>query len=242
MGERKVSSLLPIRALELLTVDRFLTAVFKHAMSNQPAMILIDEMEALTYSRNETDTASTKAIVSTLLSQWTNLQHDGASVFVIGATNLPHRIDPAFLRRLELKLYVRGPGKTERVPLFMDALAGCKHNIPFDQGTHVDGLETLVEMSRVKRLTGCDIKMYVNMAVKATLAELWTAKAFVRVCDIVVHQPGFYQHRSSVCLNIATDQDVNNRSGRMAENTYNQQQNMTYPFLTRYTNAQRNST
>ncbi|KAL8794928.1 MAG: hypothetical protein Q9195_002510 [Heterodermia aff. obscurata] len=165
--------------------EKFTSAIFEEAVSHQPSMIFIDEIELLTYSRNEADQASSKAIISTLLSQWSKLQREAARVVVVGATIHPSRIDNAFLRRLELRLYVRGPREVQRKEIFLDALSKRRHEIPveYESSQNYNCLETLLKdnSARLKRFTGSDIVGCVKTAEKVATGELLTCKAFTRI-------------------------------------------------------------
>jgi ATP-dependent 26S proteasome regulatory subunit len=76
--------------------------IFETARNNLPAIIFIDELDAIAANRQEISAGSGSGMftdtVNELLQQMDGM--DERRVFVIGATNLPERIDPAMLRRL----------------------------------------------------------------------------------------------------------------------------------------------
>ncbi len=75
--------------------------VFETARNNLPAIIFIDELDAIAGNREDIAGSGSGMFTDTvneLLQQMDGM--DERHVFVIGATNLPKKIDPAMLRRL----------------------------------------------------------------------------------------------------------------------------------------------
>ena len=83
-------------------------------------------------------------------------------VFIIGATNYPHMIDPAILRagRLDKKYYVGVPDKVARKALFELYLK----NRPYDFGLDYDELSSMTE-----NYVSADIQLIVNNAARVAL-------------------------------------------------------------------------
>ncbi len=74
-------------------------ALFEEASSNQPALILIDEIDACTPKRDGSSNARyDNSVVNQILSLMSNLEKSDDKVHVIGMTNRLDAIDPAMLR------------------------------------------------------------------------------------------------------------------------------------------------
>jgi SpoVK/Ycf46/Vps4 family AAA+-type ATPase len=95
--------------------------LFEKARAQTPAIIFIDEIEALVPKRGGEGGkgAEGEAVVTEFLQQLDGIDST-PGVFVLGATNLPDRIDPAILRggRLGQKIEIPLPTLENRVDLF----------------------------------------------------------------------------------------------------------------------------
>jgi len=74
-----------------------LREIFEEAKKNAPAIIFIDEIDAIAPKREEVTGEVEKRIVAQLLTLMDGLQERG-QVIVIGATNRPEAVDPALRR------------------------------------------------------------------------------------------------------------------------------------------------
>lgn len=96
-------------------------ALFETAIENQPAIILIDEVDACTPKRDDSSNARfDNSVVNQLLSLFSNLEKSDNNVYVIGMTNRPEAIDPAMLRpgRLGNLISVPAPNYEEAKDIF----------------------------------------------------------------------------------------------------------------------------
>ena len=74
-------------------------ALFQEAIDNQPALILIDEIDACTPTRDGSSNARyDNSVVNQILSLMSNLEKSDHKVHIIGMTNRLEAIDPAMLR------------------------------------------------------------------------------------------------------------------------------------------------
>ncbi|WP_297521194.1 CDC48 family AAA ATPase [Thermococcus sp.] len=92
-----------------------LREIFKEAEDNAPAIIFIDEIDAIAPKREEVVGEVEKRVVSQLLTLMDGLKSRG-KVIVIGATNRPDAIDPALRRpgRFDREIEVGVPDKGGR--------------------------------------------------------------------------------------------------------------------------------
>ncbi|MBI3974700.1 MAG: CDC48 family AAA ATPase [Chloroflexi bacterium] len=124
--------------------EAHLRAIFERAKAQSPAIIFIDEIDAIAAKREEArgDQQVERRVVAQLLALMDGLQSRG-QVIVIGATNLPHALDPALRRpgrfdreiaigvpdaqgRLEI-LLVHTRGMPLAADVSLDHLAGVTH-------------------------------------------------------------------------------------------------------------------
>jgi transitional endoplasmic reticulum ATPase len=99
--------------------EESLRAVFSDAVDHAPAIICIDEIEALTRNRRALSSHADLRAVAQLLSLMDGLRR-GRGVFVIGTTNQVELIDPAFRRpgRFDREIDIAEPDERARLEIF----------------------------------------------------------------------------------------------------------------------------
>jgi transitional endoplasmic reticulum ATPase len=123
--------------------ERAVRELFRRASDAAPALVFLDEVDALAPRRGQsTDSGVADRVVAALLTEL-----DGAEplreVIVVGATNRPELIDPALLRpgRLERLIYVPPPDGPARA----DILRVAGRNIPLAADVDLDRLGAELE-------------------------------------------------------------------------------------------------
>jgi SpoVK/Ycf46/Vps4 family AAA+-type ATPase len=93
--------------------------LFERARAQTPAIIFIDEIDTLLARRGSDDNAERQSVVTEFLQQLDGLDST-PGVFVLGATNVPERLDPAATRpgRLGRKIAIPLPTLDNRRALF----------------------------------------------------------------------------------------------------------------------------
>ncbi|XP_058504928.1 ATPase family gene 2 protein homolog A [Solea solea] len=95
-----------------------LRQIFTEASQRQPAIIFIDELDALCPKREGAQNEVEKRVVASLLTLMDGIGSEGHSgqLLVLGATNRPHALDPALRRpgRFDKELEVGVPSAAER--------------------------------------------------------------------------------------------------------------------------------
>lgn len=135
--------------------------MFKEAEEKAPTVIFIDEMNELVPNRDEGNVHEmSRSAVNEMLAQMDRTGEKG--VFIIGATNYPHMIDPAILRagRLDKKYYLGVPDKEARVALFKLYLEKRPYDFGIDYGKLADMTHNYVS---------ADIQLIVNDASRKAL-------------------------------------------------------------------------
>ncbi|CAH1794054.1 unnamed protein product [Owenia fusiformis] len=90
-------------------------AVFSLAIKLQPTIIFIDEIDSFLRSRNSSDHEATLMIKTQFMSFWDGLITDNkCRVMIIGATNRPHDVDDAILRRMPSMFNIGLPNAVQR--------------------------------------------------------------------------------------------------------------------------------
>lgn len=136
--------------------------MFDEARKNAPTLIFIDEINELVPNRDGEVHEMSRSAVNEMLAQMDRTGEQG--IFIIGATNYPHQIDPAVLRagRLEHMVYLPLPDKEVREELFRMYLKSR----PLDLGIDYEQL-ALATMGYVS----ADIERLVNEAARVALVE-----------------------------------------------------------------------
>jgi transitional endoplasmic reticulum ATPase len=123
--------------------ERAVRALFRRAAAAAPALVFLDEIDALAPRRGgSTDAGVADRVVASLLTEL-----DGAEplrdVVVLGATNRPELIDPALLRpgRLERRVYVPPPDAAARA----DILRAAARDTPLADDVDLDALAVDLE-------------------------------------------------------------------------------------------------
>ena len=135
--------------------------MFKEAEENAPTVIFIDEMNELVPNRDDGNVHEmSRSAVNEMLAQMDRTGEKG--IFIIGATNYPHMIDPAILRagRLDKKYYIGVPDKEARMALFKLYLEKRPYDFGIDYGKLADLTQNYVS---------ADIQLIVNDASRNAL-------------------------------------------------------------------------
>ncbi|GAB6944667.1 CDC48 family AAA ATPase [Vulcanisaeta sp. JCM 14467] len=153
-----------------------LREIFEEAKKNAPAIIFIDEIDAIAPKREEVTGEVEKRVVAQLLTLMDGLQERG-QVIVIGATNRPEAVDPALRRpgRFDREIYIGMPDKNARkeilqvhtrsVPLCTEDDVKEKICDPND----VVNIDEIAEMTH--GYTGADLAALVKEAAMIRLRE-----------------------------------------------------------------------
>jgi len=114
--------------------------LFEEAEKTAPAIIFIDEIDAIAPKREEVTGEVERRVVSQLLSLMDGLKSRG-KVVVIGATNRPNAIDPALRRpgRFDRELEISVPGKEGRLTI----LKIHTRNMPLDKKVNLEELSSI---------------------------------------------------------------------------------------------------
>jgi SpoVK/Ycf46/Vps4 family AAA+-type ATPase len=91
--------------------EKNLHELFENARSKTPAVLFIDEVDALASDRNYMKMSAGRTVINQFLSELDGVDADNSNLLVMAATNAPWHVDPAFKRpgRFERILFVPPP-------------------------------------------------------------------------------------------------------------------------------------
>jgi len=147
--------------------ERKLHALFEKARADAPCVLFFDELEALAGKRANSRDANASKTVSQFLSEMDGFAQNNHGVLILGATNVPWNIDPAFRRpgRFDRVLFVPPPDRTARHAI----LDGLLAERPCE-----DGLDCAEFAQATSGFSGADLAHLVetaaDYAIEASLA------------------------------------------------------------------------
>lgn len=136
--------------------------MFKEAEEKAPTVIFIDEMNELVPNRESNVHEMSRSAVNEMLAQMDRTGERG--IFIIGATNYPHTIDPAILRagRLDKKYFIGAPDMNARLALF---------KLYLDKRPYDFGIDYKELAKQTENYVSADIQLIVNDAARNALMQ-----------------------------------------------------------------------
>jgi transitional endoplasmic reticulum ATPase len=138
--------------------------IFEEAEKTAPAIIFIDEIDAIAPKREEVQGEVERRVVSQLLTMMDGLNNRG-KVIVIGATNRPNALDEALRRpgRFDRELEISVPGKAGRLQI----LKIHTRNMPMDKKVNLDELAAVTH-----GFVGADLESLTKEAAMCVLRKV----------------------------------------------------------------------
>lgn len=134
--------------------EKLIKTLFADACARAPAVIFFDEIDSIARVRRSDTNVADQRLTNQLLLELDRIQHSGAGVSVLAATNLPWEIDSAALRRFAKQILVPLPSADARAHLFQRLFA--KHELVFEEGD----MQAFVQ--RTEHYSGADIATLVH--------------------------------------------------------------------------------
>ena len=96
--------------------EKNLHAIFEEARNNAPCVLFFDEIDALGASRSDMKQSSGRHLINQFLQELDGIGNNNDGVLVLGATNTPWNVDPAFRRpgRFDRIIFVPPPDQEAR--------------------------------------------------------------------------------------------------------------------------------
>ncbi|MCX6688174.1 MAG: CDC48 family AAA ATPase [Methanoregula sp.] len=144
--------------------EKGLREKFEEAEQNAPAIIFIDEIDAIAPKREDTKGEVERRVVAQLLSLMDGLKGRG-QVIVIAATNLPDAIDPALRRggRFDREIEIGIPDKKGRHEIFQVHTRG----VPLSEDVKIEEL-----VNSTQGFVGADVALLVKEAAMHALRKV----------------------------------------------------------------------
>jgi transitional endoplasmic reticulum ATPase len=144
--------------------ERKLEAIFERARQHAPAVLFFDELEALAAKRQFSREGNSAKVVSQFLAQMDGFAQNNRGVLILGASNLPWAIDPAFRRpgRFDRVMFVPPPDREARAAILLLAL----RDRPTDPAIDVAPLA-----AKTSGFSGADLAGLVEEAADRAIAE-----------------------------------------------------------------------
>ena len=144
--------------------ERKLRALFERARTSTPAVLFFDELEALAGKRQYSREGTSAKLVSQFLSEMDGFAQDNQGVLVLGATNVPWAIDPAFRRpgRFDRMLFVAPPDHPAREAILKLLLA---------ERPAAPDIDLTVLARRTSAFSGADLANIVETAADHAIAR-----------------------------------------------------------------------
>ncbi|NJO02503.1 MAG: AAA family ATPase [Bacteroidia bacterium] len=143
--------------------EKNLHEIFQTARENAPCVLFFDEIDALAASRSDMRRAEGRFLINQFLDELDGIRHSNDGVLILGATNSPWYLDPAFRRpgRFDRIIFVQPPDQAARVHILKILL----QNKPVDLLDY----EALAKLSA--GYSGADLKAVVDLAIEAKIPE-----------------------------------------------------------------------
>ncbi|MCB1228015.1 MAG: AAA family ATPase [Verrucomicrobiales bacterium] len=137
--------------------------VFELARKNAPCVLFFDEVDALAADRRDLRQSAGRNLINQFLAEMDGAEGDNEGVLVLGATNAPWHIDPAFRRpgRFDRALFVPPP----------DAEARAAIATVMARGKPMAGFDPVALAKKTPDFSGADLKGVFDLATETVLEE-----------------------------------------------------------------------
>ncbi|MEO8353173.1 MAG: ATP-binding protein, partial [Chthoniobacteraceae bacterium] len=143
--------------------EKQLHELFETARRHAPAVLFFDEVDALAADRNDLKRSAGRTLINQFLAELDGNVGNNEGILVLGATNAPWHLDPAFRRpgRFDRILFVPPPDEAARKAV-VEIMA---RNKP------VGRLDVAAVAKKTKDFSGADLKAVFDVATERCLAR-----------------------------------------------------------------------
>lgn len=141
--------------------EKNLHEIFELARNNTPCVLFIDEIDALGASRSDMKQSSLRHLINQFLQELDGIDSTNEGVLIIGATNTPWNLDPAFRRpgRFDRIVFVPPPDVTTR-----ESILRLKLN---NKPTGTIDFQSIAK--KAENYSGADIDAIIDIAIEQKL-------------------------------------------------------------------------
>jgi AAA+ superfamily predicted ATPase len=135
--------------------------IFEVARRNTPCVLFFDEVDALGASRSDMKNSSGRHVINQFLSELDGVDGNNDGILVMGATNAPWHLDPAFRRpgRFDRIIFVPPPDQQSKEKI----LEIIMHEKPKEK------IDFAKVVEHTKFFSGADLKATVDIAIEEKL-------------------------------------------------------------------------
>ncbi|MDD5351385.1 MAG: AAA family ATPase [Chthoniobacteraceae bacterium] len=143
--------------------EKNLHELFQLARDNAPSVLFFDEVDALAADRNDLKRSAGRTLINQFLAEMDGQSASNDGLLILGATNAPWHIDPAFRRpgRFDRILFVTPPDEAARAAI-IEVMAKNKP---------VSKLDAAALARKTKDFSGADLKAMFDVAIEHSLAR-----------------------------------------------------------------------
>jgi SpoVK/Ycf46/Vps4 family AAA+-type ATPase len=141
--------------------EKNLHELFELARRNTPSVLFIDEIDALGASRSDMKNSAGRQLINQFLQELDGIDRSNDGVLIIGATNTPWNLDPAFRRpgRFDRIIFVPPPDQDSRSSILRLKL----------QQKPVAEIDIAQLSKRMEHYSGADIDAVIDIAIEKKL-------------------------------------------------------------------------
>lgn len=143
--------------------EKNLHQLFQLARDNPPAILFFDEVDALAADRKDFRESAIRTVINQFLAEMDGNIGSNDGILILGATNAPWHLDPAFRRpgRFDRVIFVPPPDETAREAIIK--ILG--------RDKPLERLEAKALAKRTKEFSGADLKSIFDIATERVLTR-----------------------------------------------------------------------
>ena len=143
--------------------EKNLNKYFELARERKPCVIFFDEVDALGAKRSDMRQSAGKNVINQFLAELDGINSDNDGILIIGATNVPWHLDPAFRRpgRFDRIIFVPPPDVKSKEEILKLKL----------QSKPIGNIDYAKVAKQAKEYSGADLNAVIDIAIEQILEE-----------------------------------------------------------------------
>lgn len=143
--------------------EKNLHYVFETARQHKPCVLFFDEIDALGANRMDMRQSTGRHIINQFLSELDGVENDNDGILILGATNAPWHLDPAFRRpgRFDRIIFVAPPDEPAREEILKIKL----------KGKPISQVDYRKIAAKTEKYSGADIQAVIDIAIEEKLED-----------------------------------------------------------------------
>ena len=146
--------------------EKNLHQVFETARGNTPCVLFFDEIDALGASRSDMKQSAGRHLINQFLQELDGIDLSNEGILILGATNTPWHLDPAFRRpgRFDRIIFVPPPDTAAREAILKIKL----------KDKPIENIEYATLAKKLENYSGADIEALIDIAIEEKLHASFT--------------------------------------------------------------------